>query len=183
MTDQQIIALLQVHDDSAAAELHRKYGAVCMRIAKKYLRQEDAEECVSDVMMQVWRDAHPGEIRNLEAYLVTVTKRTAQKYTEKAQAQKRGSGETAVPLNDAASVAAPETVEGLLDSRLLTEAVERFLDSLNANARTVFVAYYRMGLAPHEIAAKFGLNAPQVRVSLLRTRRKLSQYLKEEGFL
>ena len=185
MTDQQIIALFQARDEQAVHETGRKYGAVCLRTARKYLCSfEDAEECVNDVMMKLWRAIPPAEPENLEAFLVTVTQRTAIDRIGQACAQKRGGGIAPLSLDEIGStVSASGGVEDIIQHRLLTEAVERFLDTLSDDAQTIFTERWHNETAPRDIARKFGLSGPHVRKSLMRTRRKLEAYLKKEGLL
>ncbi|MBQ6040470.1 MAG: RNA polymerase sigma factor [Oscillospiraceae bacterium] len=185
MTDQQIIALFQQRDEQAVHETFRKYGAACLRNARKYLNtQEDAEECVNDVMMKLWRAIPPAAPENLEAFLATITQRTAIDMQSKASAQKRGGGRSPVPLDGISeAVPASEGVEDIIQQRLLTEAVERFLDTLSDDAQTIFTERWHNETAPRDIARKFGLSGPHVRKSLMRTRRKLEAYLKKEGLL
>ena len=184
MTDQQIMTLFQARDERAVTALSEKYRNTCMRIAKRHLRSnEDAEECVNDVMMKLWQSIPPEEPRSLEAFIVTVTQRMAINMAERSQALKRGGGSAPASLDEIAeAVPAGETVEDVLRHRLLTAAVERFLDTLS-DAQTIFVERYRNDAAPREIAVKFGITGVHVRKSLMQTRRKLKRFLTEEGLL
>ena len=185
MTDQQIISLFQARDERAVTELSEKYHKTCMRIARMHLRSpEDAEECVNDVMMKLWQSSPPEEPRSLEAFIITVTQRLAINMSERMRAQKRGGGIAPDPLDEIAeAVPAAESVEDTLQHRLLTAAVERFLDTLSDDAQTIFVERYHNETAPREIAEKFGLSGVHVRKSLMQTRRKLKRFLTEEGLL
>lgn len=87
-----------------------------MNIARRHLRSDlDAEECVNDVMLKLWQSIPPAEPRSLEAFIVTVTQRTAMKMAERIQAQKRGGGQAAASLDEIAeAVPAKNTVEDAL---------------------------------------------------------------------
>ncbi|MBR3420352.1 MAG: RNA polymerase sigma factor [Oscillospiraceae bacterium] len=185
MTDQQIISLFQARDESAVSALSEKYRKTCMNIARRHLRSDqDAEECVNDVLLKLWQSIPPAEPRSLEAFIVTVTQRTAINMAERVQAQKRGGGQAAASLDEIAeAVPAQSSVEDALSHRLLTAAVERFLDTLSDDAQTIFVERYHNETAPRDIAAKFGLSGVYVRKSLMQTRRKLKHFLNEEGLL
>ena len=185
MTDQQIISLFQARDERALTAITDKYRSTCMRIARRHLRTtEDAEECVNDVMLQLWQSIPPAEPSSLEAFIVTVTKHIAINMADRAHAVKRGGGTTPESLDAIAeAVPAHDTVEDAISHRLLTKAVERFLDTLSDDAQTIFVERYHNETAPREIAQKFGLSGIYVRKSLMRTRRKLKQFLTEEGLL
>ncbi|HAG14633.1 MAG TPA: hypothetical protein DCG49_12355 [Ruminococcus sp.] len=185
MTDQQIISLFQARDERAVSELSDKYRKTIVNIARKHLRSsEDAEECVNDVMLKLWQSIPPAEPSSLEAFVVTLTHRIAINMAQRQHAKKRGGGTEPESLDViGAVVPARETVEDALRHKLMTEAVERFLDSLSDDAQTIFVERYHNEAAPREIAAKFGISGVHVRKSLMQTRRKLKQFLAEEGLL
>lgn len=185
MTDQQIIALFQARDEYAVSALSQKYRKTCMQIANRHLHSaEDAEECVNDVMLKLWQSIPPAEPESLEAFVVTVTQRTAINMAARLQAKKRGGGRTAESLEEIGeTVPARETVEDTIRHRMLKAAVERFLRSLSDDAQTIFVEHYHNGSKPREIAKKFGLTGIHVRKSLMQTRRKLKRFLTEEGLL
>lgn len=185
MTDQQIISLFQARDERAVTELSEKYRNTCMNIARRHLSSaEDAEECVNDVMMKLWQSIPPAEPHSLEAFIVTVTQRMAINMAERIHAQKRGGGTAAASLDEIAeAVPARESVEDTLHHRMLTKAVERFLDTLSDDAQTIFVERYHNDSAPREIAKKFGISGGYVRKSLMQTRRKLQKFLTEEGLI
>lgn len=185
MTDQQIISLFLARDERAVSELSGKYRKTIMHIARRHLHSaEDAEECTNDVMMKLWQSIPPAEPNSLEAFIVTMTQRTAINMAERQNTQKRGGGIETASLDEiGAAVPARETVEDAVSHKILTAAVERFLRSLNDDAQTIFVEHYHNGSAPREIAEKFGLTGIHVRKSLMQTRRKLKQFLSEEGLL
>ena len=97
MTDEQILALFEKRDEQALHAVSAQYRTAALRTAKKYLRtDEDAEECVSDVLMQLWQEIPPAKPQNFEAFIVTLTKRTALDLVRRQQAVKRGGGQTAI---------------------------------------------------------------------------------------
>lgn len=185
MTDENIIALFQAREENAIQAVSSQYGALCLRTAKKYLRsQEDAEECVSDVMMKLWQQIPPEKPNNLEAFIVTLTKRTALDAVRRQQAKKRGSEHTAVSLDAIGdTLTAVETVESTVGEKLLTKAVVAFLDTLSEDDQTIFTERWHNNTPPREIAKKFDISGLHVRKSLMNTRRKLKQYLEKEDLL
>ena len=56
-----------------------------------------------------------------------------------------------------------------------------FLATLNERDRSVFIRRYYHLEEPNEIGEKFGIKENYVRTILMRTRKKLTKYLKEEG--
>ena len=74
------------------------------------------------------------------------------------------------------------TPEEALDESRLREAIEKYLDSLNRDARIVFVCRYFYGDPEKKIAADMGCSLAKVKSSLHRTRAGLSEYLRKEGY-
>lgn len=186
MTDRQIIGLLQTRDDTALRELTKKHGKSCKRLAKKILgNDEDAEEIFNDALLQLWLAIPPAEPDDLGAYLHTCVKRLALNRLEHRQAKKRGGGQTAIPLDTLTPRNQPvaDSIEQLMDERLLDEAIHRFLAKLPKETVTIFVHYYGNDRSSREIAEAFHISQSKVTVTLMRTRRKLRKYLEEEGLL
>ena len=74
-------------------------------------------------------------------------------------------------------------VESGVLAQELGQAVDRFLRTQPETARNVFLRRYYFLDERTEIAARFGISAAQVSVILSRTRKRLRNYLKEEGLL
>ena len=66
------------------------------------------------------------------------------------------------------------------DGEMLAAALNAFLRTLNERDRGVFVRRYYFLEDPSEIGEKYGVKADYVRTILMRTRKKLKSYLKEE---
>ena len=66
------------------------------------------------------------------------------------------------------------------DAQTLKRALNAFLGTLNERDRSVFVRRYYMLETPAEIGAAYGLRENYVRTVLMRVRKKLSKFLKED---
>ena len=76
--DSRIIALLQKRDEQALQLIRAQYGKLCFQIAYRITgSREDAEECVSDLLMQVWNAVPPACPENLQAYLTSLVRRNS----------------------------------------------------------------------------------------------------------
>jgi len=183
--DREILALFRARDERALSETSKAYSGMCMRLAINILGSRlDAEEVVSDVLMQLWQSVPPAEPQNLEAYLVTLTRRTALKYLENRNAKKRGGGKGAAVLDELErDLCAKDNVEAIYDSRELQEAVNRFLRSLPAEQKKMFLQRYWYFCTTREIAEDMHLKESNVRVTLMRLRSRLKEQLHREGFL
>lgn len=185
MNDKQIILLFQQRSEDAIRETARTYGGLLHLIAKNILgTAQDAEECVSDALLHVWNAIPPAEPAHFRAYLAAVTRNLALNRRAQLHAARRGSGETALVLEELLEcIPSGDNVERVLDQIALREAVERFLHTLPARDARVFLRRYFTMMPVREIAADMNLNENTVKSILARTRAKLEQALKEEDLL
>lgn len=184
-TDAELIGLFIQRDQTALAGTQQKYGGLCRSIAKNILgSREDAEECLNDALLKIWESIPPNRPENLSGYLVTVCRRLAIDRRRGALREKRGGGMPELPLDElSACLASPDRPEDVFDGRALTDAVNRFLDTLPAETRVMFILRYWYCLPVSEIAAEVGGGASRVKMTLMRTRKKLRACLEQEGYL
>ena len=185
MQDDEIMQLFRNRDEAAIREADKQYGKGCRKIAREILgNAEDAEEAVNDMWLRIWNSIPPAEPDNLFAFLSASVRNCALNRLEAKRAGKRGGGEIPQALDELSyCIPSEESVEESIDSKLLTESVNRFLDGLKFDARTVFVERYTKLTPVAEIAEKFQLTESKVKVTLMRVRKKLKAYLKKEGWL
>lgn len=185
MTDQAILQLFQERDERAIQCADQKYGRGCMKIARDILKSpQDAEEAVNDMWIRVWDAIPPAKPENLFAFLSATVRNCALNRVAAKQTQKRGNGQQDAVLDELAyCVPSDESVEDTVDAKLLLAAVERFLDSLSSDARTIFVERYTNLKSVTEIAEEFRITESKVKVTLMRVRKKLRTFLKKEGWL
>ena len=67
-----------------------------------------------------------------------------------------------------------------LDGERLKKDLNRFLGTINARDRRIFIRRYYFLENPTEIGEEYGIKPNHVRAILTRTRRKLQKFLKEE---
>lgn len=184
MQDHRIIELLQKRDEAAIAEIRSKYGNLCFRIAEQMLHNaEDAEECVSEMLLAVWNSVPPQVPRNLEAYLVTLLRRAATDRLRSMTRLKRGGSQIAETLDELAEVIpAKDNVESEVDRRALTAALRSFLDGLSEASRQIFMERYYFNTPVRTIAERHRMQVSAVNVHLHRIRKKLKKHLEKEGF-
>ena len=99
-------------------------------------------------------------------------------------AQKRGGGQRPAVLEELREcIPADESVEQTVDMRMLTAAVDRFLQTLPAETCDLFVLRYTYAMPVQEIAKRRHMGVSAVKVSLRRTRKRLRAFLEKEGLL
>ena len=66
--------------------------------------------------------------------------------------------------------------------QLLSQAIERFLDTLDRDNRVIFIRRYWFADPIDDIARRMSMSAPRVTARLFRIRQKLRHDLQKEGF-
>lgn len=184
MEDKKIIELFFARSERAIACVQERYGDLCRHIAANILPDPgDVEECVNDTYLALWNAIPPARPQILRPFVARIARNQAiSKYRYNA-AKKRGR-EVTVPLEELEPwLASAQDVQGELDGKELTRAIERFLLTLDADSRNVFLRRYWFYDSVEQIAAGFGATESWVKSRLLRTRSKLRIYLIKEGYL
>lgn len=183
MDDRQILALLLGRAEGAISALAETYGKRLFATAQNILDSpEDAEECVSDTYLAVWNTIPPQRPDPLEGFVYKVGRNLALKKLRFRSAEKRNSRYD-LSLDELSACLPGETLEDLVDARLLGHAIDRFLDTLSKENRCLFLRRYWFGDSIKELSALFSLSENALSVRLSRIRAQLKVYLIQEGFL
>ena len=183
LEDRRIIELFFARSEQAIAELSAKYGAVCHRVAKNILNNAmDAEECVNDAYLGVWNTVPPQKPDPLLTYLCRIVRNLSiAKYHANTAAKRNSVYDVALDeLEDC--LAHTATTEDAFTAKELSEILDRFLDTLDRESRVLFVRRYWYADSIPELARRLHISKNNVSVRLSRTRDKLKQYLKKEGY-
>ena len=183
MKDEKIISLFFKRDERALDETERKYGNLIRYIASNILSvPEDAEECVNDVYLALWNSIPPTEPQSLSAFTSEVTRRQAIKKLRHNKAEKRDGfsvvGEEFLSMLDDGT-----SLSELYEAKRAGELISRFLRTLGEEERTVFMMRYFFDMTPSDIALRQGCGESRIKMKLLRTRKKLAEYLRKEGII
>lgn len=184
MEDSQIIGLYFARDEDAVDRTEEKYGPYCFRLARSILgSDQDAEEVVSDTYLQAWNAIPPAKPRVLRLYLARITRNLAFSRWRAQTAEKRGGGQLGLVLEELDECIPGGTCpEEALEGKELASSIRSFLNSLPSGERVMFLRRYFYAQTVEEIASQLGRNPESVRKSLYRTRKKLQQYLRKEGY-
>lgn len=184
MEDSQIIALYFARDEQALAETDRKYGRFCFSLANSILRNpSDSEEIVSDTYLKTWQVIPPEKPTVFRMFLAKITRNLAFSRWRSDCAQKRGGGEMSLVLEELADcIPSPGAVEDSLNLQELTAQIRSFLDEQSTREQNIFLRRYFFVEDTKQIAARYGLTPDAVLRSLSRTRKKLKNYLIQEGY-
>lgn len=183
MEDKQIVELYWARSETAIAETEKKYGRYCHYIAYQILyNDEDAKEVVNDTYLKTWNTIPPQRPASLRPYVGMISRQLALDVYKEQHAQKRG-GQVSLVL-DELSECIPDNDSGadIGESVALSDALSRFIWTLPQRTRNIFVRRYFYISTIAEIAKDFSMKESNVTMHLLRTRKKLEQFLKKEGF-
>ncbi len=181
MNDKSIIELFRIRDEQAIAELKLKYDRLCCHIAGNILsRREDIEECINSAYYDIWNRIPPDEPDDLKTYLCRIVKNKAIDRLKYNTAAKRDS-QLSVSLDELAECITDRRDDNI-SAQELAASISRFLRTQNERHRKVFVRRYWYGDSLSKIAEYFGMNEKTVATYLFRTRKKLKEFLKKEGF-
>lgn len=182
MDDRKIIDLFFARDENAIAEVEKKYGALCRYIASNILdSREDVEECVSDVLLALWNAIPPDRPEDLRAYVGRAVRNRALVISRDTNAWKRGGriktvGEEYLSILDDGSDLAAE-----YESRRAGRIISETLMKVGEENRDIFVMRYWFSMSYRAISVQTGFSEGKVKMSLMRTRKKLAEELRKGG--
>ena len=160
--------------------LYKHYG---ISIAFNILgNSEDAEECYNDAVFAAWNSIPPNKPDNFKAYLGKLTRETALDRYRKDRAKKRISPEEVSPYDELAEIAGNDSVDDALMEKELAFQISSFLRSVRERDRIMFMRRYWYYDSIAVISQNFGLKESHVKMILKRTRDRLKDYLKKEGY-
>lgn len=184
MDDKQIVELYWARAEDAIAQTEKKYGRYCHYIAYHILHSdEDAKEVVNDTYLKAWNTIPPNRPEALKPYVGMITRQLALDTYEAQHTQKRGGHQTSLVLDELSEcIPCPDSGIDIGESVALRDALNRFVRALPDMTQVIFVRRYWYSSPISEIANDYSMKESSLTVLLLRTRKKLKQFLAKEGF-
>lgn len=185
MDDREIVELYFERNENAIKETKDKYEKYCSYIANNILNSKpDTEECVNDTYLATWNSIPPSKPNSLKAYVGKITRNLALNRYNASRAKKRNDGVELV-LDELSEVLADSESDGrnLTDDLTLKYALNVFVGSLKQETREIFVRRYWFLSSIKEIARDYDISESKVKVTLLRTRELLRDFLRKEGIV
>ena len=179
MEDNQIIDLYWERSETAISETEKKYGRYCHYIAYQILENdEDAREIVNDTYLKTWKTI-PRPVL-LKSYVGMISRQLALDCYEKKHTKKR-SGQITLILNELSEcIADTDSNTDMGENVALRDALNSFVWTLPEKTQKIFVRRYWYSSPIAEIAREYSMKESAVTVLLLRTRKKLKDYLHKE---
>lgn len=182
MDDKKIIELFYERSEQAITELSKKYGLLCEKIADNILNNHlDAEECVNDAYLAVWNTIPPQNPDSLVSYVCRIVRNQAiKKYHENTALKRNSIYDTSLDeLEEVLPSSA--SVEGELEAKEVSAMIDRFLETLDKQSRTMFIRRYWYSDSIEEIALSFKTSKHYISVRLSRIRKALKKHLVKEA--
>ena len=181
MEDTEIMELFWARNEDAIKETDAVYGRKLNTLAKNILQsREDAEESVSDTYMETWKTIPPHRPKYFFAFLASICRHLSLNRLDWNMAAKRKT--EVVSLTEEMELCIPDTsLERTMRGKELGRILDAFLESLPKDSRLIFLRRYWYVDSMQEIARRYHLAEGTVKSSLHRTRKKLREYLEQEG--
>lgn len=184
MRDEKIVDLYWERNEQAIKHTDEKYGKYLTKIAFNILADtEDSKESVNDTYLAAWNSMPPQRPTALSAYLGKITRQISIDIFRKRNREKRKGSEYAVSYDEISEVlSAGDMTEEQVRTKLLGEAINKFLQDQPKEVRNLFIGRYYF-LDPLREAARYcGMSEGKAKSILYRTRILLKEYLQKEGF-
>lgn len=180
MDDIHIIELYYLRNEDAIKETALKYGRLCYKIAYNVLgSREDAEECVNDTYAGIWSAIPPARPENLTAFISKIARNLSLKRLEHRSRDKRSG--VSVSLSELENVVAVTDAFTVITDEELGRLISSFLRGETREVRGVFIRKYFFFDSVKDISKRYSFTESKVKSMLFHTRKKLAEYLRENG--
>ncbi len=185
MEDREIVELYWKRDEAAIEQSAKKYGRRLRTLSHGIVADmETAKECENDTYMEAWQSIPPHEPgKYLYAFLARITRHISLDRCRERSRLKRSAFICELSAEMEQCIPAPDDTECRMDSIVLREAINEFLDMLGAEKRNIFLRRYWYLDSVSAIAKRFGISESKVKTTLFRCRNQLRKYLEEEGYV
>ncbi len=182
MDDNSIISRLFDRQEDALADLQADMDHRLQRTARNILPTEaDVEECLNDTYLAVWNSIPPKRPPVLTAYVLRLCKNIAVSKLRQLQAQKRSGYEIA--LDELQEFLGTDSLENTVAARVLGQAIDQYLSTLNKDNRILFIRRYWHGDSVAHLAQQNFTTQGAISARLHRMKQGLRDYLTKEGLL
>ena len=181
MEEQQIVALFEQRSPEAVKAALGNYGKLLRQLCGNILCDDrDAEECINDTMLALWDAIPPAKPNNFKSFVCRIARNLSLKRLESLSRQKR-SAEVLLSLEELAEVLSDENIADKVSDEDIGKLISDFLRSEKEEVRNVFIRKYYFFDSVYAIAKRYSFTESKVKNMLLRTRKKLKEYLIKEG--
>ena len=181
LEDAKIIELYNARNELAVVETERKFGKMLFSIAMNVLSNREAsEETVNDTYGKAWNKIPPEKPDFLGAWLGKITRNLSIIRWRKNRAQKRSGIETMLSELEEC-IPSSENIETESESKEITAAINRWLETLKKEERILFLRRYWFGDSVAELSEKSKIPPKKLSSKMFRLRKNLKEFFEKEG--
>ena len=182
MTDEQIVSLYFERNENAIRETKTKYSRYLFSVAHNILgNNEDAEECENSTYLAAWNSIPPHRPKMLSTYLGKLIRNLSLNVLREKRSAKRGGGEIPLAIDELSELIPAASFENGISEDRLGNILSAFLRTLPTTERRLFICRYFHCDSITALTQSFGMKESRVKMTLMRTRQKLADYLREKG--
>lgn len=184
MEDHDIVELFLMRDETAIKRTSEKYGKRLRSLSYGIVNDlQSAEECENDTYLEAWNSIPPHEPRSyLYAFLARIIRHISLNCCRDRNRLKRHSFVCELGDELEECIPDPSDDECRIDEIALTDAINKFLATLNEQKRNIFIRRYWYLDSIADIAKRFALSESKIKSTLFRCRGKLREHLQKEGY-
>lgn len=184
ISDEQIVELFWLRNESAIEQTDIKYGKYLYGIAHNILHDKsDCEECKNDTYYSVWNSVPPERPVKFQAYITKIIRNISiNRLKEKSRKKRVPSAFTSSIEELADIIQDSSSIEEKYDAAQLGRAISDFLRTLPGKQRNIFICRYCLADTVKDIARMYNVTESSIYKDLSSIRRALAEYLKKEGY-
>lgn len=185
MEDNEIVDLFLARDETAINRTSEKYGRKLRSLAFNVCREmTTAEECENDTYLKAWNSIPPHKpSAYLFTFLARITRCIAIDRVKSETRQKRNVQLLELTQEIEESIPKLYNVEAQFDEVILGETINKFLRTLTAEKRNIFLRRYWYMDTIADISKRYSISHGKIKSILFRTRNALYEHLIKEGFI
>jgi len=184
LDDREIVSLFFRREESALSYTAEKYGGRLKKLSLGITGDRlTAEECENDTYLEAWNRIPPHDpAEYLYAFLAGIIRHLSLDVCRSRSALKRSAHIAALTAELEECIPAPDDAACRLEHRELSEAIGRYLLTISEQKRVIFIRRYWYLDSVADIARRMGIGQSNVKMTLLRCRNGLRDFLTKEGY-
>ena len=184
LEDNRIIALYTNRDITAIKETAAKYGSRLKSISYGITEdRQTAEEYENDTYLEAWNTIPPhNPMDYLFVFLVRIVRHISLDACRTRSRLKRSAAITELTTELEERIPDPDDTACKLEYKELGEAISQYLYTLSEEKQMIFIRRYWYLDSVDAIARHLGIGLSKVKMTLLRCRHGLKEYLEKEGY-
>jgi RNA polymerase sigma-70 factor, ECF subfamily len=174
LTDEQAVERVRAGDHACYELLMRRHNRKVYRATRAILKRDDeAEDVMQDAYVRAYE--HLAEFRGDAAFGTWVTRIAVHEALARLRRERRFASSPTPPLEEVTHVLTEPTPEQLVNDQQLRGVLERAIEALPDDFRTVFVLRAVEQMTGHETAVCLGIPEETVKTRLHRAKHKLQE--------